>query len=177
MSASTVTRQPARYSQSPVAPTTNTLPPAPGLPARPSFEAPSYNREDMNRMHAGHPTTATGHSVPKKPVKKSHLDEMEDFLKDTKDAHKKGIAEAEAAAQASSEARDQTELVDLIQSAEDRARAAPTAAPTASATPADAATDGKKKKSSKPQQLVYTDNSESPEEKLAKRSNYAFKRD
>ena len=104
---------------------------------------------------------------------------MEDFLKDTKDAHKKGIAEAEAAAQASSEARDQTELVDLIQSAEDRARAAPTAAPmaapTASATPADAATDGKKKKKS--QQLIYTDNSESPEEKLAKRSNYAFRRD
>jgi hypothetical protein len=155
MPGSTVARQPTRYSQSPVAPTPSTLPPAPGLPARPTAEAPNYTREEMSRMHAGHPTTA-GHSMPKKPVKKSQRESAE--------------VEA-AAAKASSEARDTAEL---IQSAEDRARAAPTA----SATPAEATTSVKKKKSTKlPQKLVYTDDSESPEEKLAKRQKYAFKRD
>ena len=29
------------------------LQPAPGLPARPSFDPPSFNREDMQRMHTG----------------------------------------------------------------------------------------------------------------------------
>ena len=151
-------RQRTRYSQSPVASTPSTLPPAPGLPARPTAEAPNYTREEMSRMHAGHPTTA-GHSMPKKPAKKSQRES----------------AEVEAAAvKASSEARDTAELKEFIQSAEDRARAAPTA----SATPAEATTSVKKKKSAKlPQKLVYTDDSESPEEKLAKRQKYAFKRD
>lgn len=104
---------------------------------------------------------------------------MEDFLKDTKDDFKKANAEA-AAIKARSEAKDATELV---QDADNRAPAAQetvaeaSSAPKASATPAEAAPSSKKKKSSKPQKLVYTDDSESPEEKLAKRASYAFKRD
>jgi hypothetical protein len=167
MSGSTVTRQPQRYSQSPVAPTPNTLPPAPGLPARPTFEAPTFNRDDMSRMHAGQ-QTSVGHNVPKKVVKKTYQEETEEkletFLKGAKDEFKK--KNADAAALQAKETKDAAELVDIIQAAEDHQKA--------STTPAEAAPSGKKKKSSKPQKLVYTDDSESPEEKLARRAKYAF---
>jgi hypothetical protein len=164
MSGSTVTRQPQRYSQSPVAPTPNTLPPAPGLPARPTFEAPTFNRDDMSRMHAGQ-QTSVGHNVPKKLVKKTNSEEdqekLEIFLKGAKDEFQK--KNADAAALQAKEAKDAAEI---IQAAEDSQKT--------STTPAEAAPSGKKKKSSKPQKLVYTDDSESPEEKLARRAKYAF---
>lgn len=163
MSGTTVQRQGRRYSQSPVAPTPNTLPPAPGLPARPTFEAPTFNREDMARMHSGQATTAV-HSIPKKPVKKTTDELNEEMLKDLKTEFNKELAEA-AAVKASSDA---AELADVIQAAHDRARADPSVHVPL---PAVAAPAGKK--SRRPQELVYTDDSESPEEKRAKQLGYA----
>jgi hypothetical protein len=112
----------------------------------------------MSRMHAGQ-QTSVGHNVPKKPVKKTYSEEnqeeLEIFLKGAKDEFVKN--NADAAALQAKEAKD---------AAEDSQKA--------STTPAEAAPSGKKKKSSKPQTLVYTDDSESPEEKMARRAKYAF---
>jgi hypothetical protein len=108
-------------------------------------------------MHNGQATTS-GHSVPKKPVKKTSDEEFDDMLQSAKDDWKKDNAERAAALKASHET-----VADA------------SSAPDASATPAEAAPGGKKKK--KTSRLAYTDNSESPEEKLAKRAEHAFERD
>lgn len=178
---STISRQPTRYS--PVAPTPNTLPPAPGLPARPSFELPNFNREDMLRMHTGQaPAPGNGAGAgytqpspvaPKKPVKESNDEMLEDLLKGIKNDMSRQASEA--AVNASAETTVQTPVnQDLAnQTATDASTAAK-----ASTNPAEAAPTSKKKKSkSSVIKLVYNDDSESPEEKLAKRSKYAFKRD
>ena len=114
-------------------------------------------------MHSGQATTAA-HSIPKKPVKKTTDELNEEMLKDLKTEFNKELAEA-AAVKASSDA---AELADVIQAAHDRARADPSVHVPL---PAVAAPTGKK--SRRPQELVYTDDSESPEEKRAKQLGYA----
>ena len=62
------------------------LQPAPGLPARPSFDPPSFNREDMQRMHTGQappPATIAGHPRPAAKPRKltAHEPVMEDVGK------------------------------------------------------------------------------------------------
>ena len=80
------------------------LQPAPGLPARPSFDPPSFNREDMQRMHTGQappPANNTVHSRPAaKSRKLSHQEQMEEFvqteLKGLKDQLKANHVDANA---------------------------------------------------------------------------------
>ncbi|KAM0706682.1 hypothetical protein Q7P35_006011 [Cladosporium inversicolor] len=94
--------------------------PAPGLPARPSFNPPSFNREDMQRMHTGQaPPQANiaGHPRPAaKPRKLSAHDQqvvedVEQLLKEAKDNFKKQQASdaANAAQGAANEAASQAQ--------------------------------------------------------------------
>lgn len=135
---------------------------APGLPARPSFDLPNFNREDMQRMHTGQvppPNNNTAHqqhnAIPPKPTynKLSTIEDVEAMLQDTKNEWKQQQAD-EAAAKASAEKAAQ--------------EAAKTSIP--------ATSSKEKKKKSKPAftKMIYSDNNESPEEKMAKQSKYAY---
>lgn len=151
----------------PATPTQNPLQPAPGLPARPSFELPNFNREDMQRMHTGQVPPPSNNAAKPKPAYVSPFagylkplqtdEEVFAMLQDAKDEFKSKQA-TEAAANASAQE---------------------TAAESASKATAEesAATSSKKKKQNRPGMLVFTDDHESPEEKRAKWSKYLFKRD
>jgi hypothetical protein len=109
----TITRQPA------------ILQPAPGLPARPSFDSPSFNRQDMQRMHSGQAPPPANIAGPSRSATKSrkltaHEQEMEDLekmLKDTKDEFLQSEA-SKAAANATQDAANSVPDT-LRQSAED----------------------------------------------------------
>lgn len=183
-----------RYSPSterqPTAPTQSPLQSAPGLPARPSFDLPNFNREDMQRMHTGQvppppPNTAT-HSqppaMPHKPALGSYegatkeavieapkptynknlytLEDVEAMLKETKSQFK-----SDEAAKLLSEGATKEAAVD-----------APVASGATPATMKERDTSSKKKKS-KPATsvLVFSDDRECPEEKKAKWGKYALK--
>lgn len=145
-----------------VPPTQTSLQPAPGLPARPSFDLPSFNREDMQRMHIGQvppPNTNTVYqqhsSVPPKPIpaKPGSYDDVDAMLQDIKNDLKQEQAE-QAAAKASAEKAAQ--------------EAVKTSVP--------ATSSKEKKKKSKPAftKMIYSDNNVSPEEKMAQQSKYAY---
>lgn len=59
------------------------LQPAPGLPARPSFDPPSFNREDMQRMHTGQAPPPANTAVHSRPaIKPRKLSAQEQFDED-----------------------------------------------------------------------------------------------
>lgn len=88
------------------------LQPAPGLPARPSFDPPSFNREDMQRMHTGQappPANTAVHSRPAtKPRKLSAQEQFdedcENMLKSNKIEFHAKLAASKAAQEAANEA-------------------------------------------------------------------------
>jgi len=90
------------------------LQPAPGLPARPSFDPPSFNREDMQRMHTGQappPANTAVHSRPAtKPRKLSAheqaLEDCEIMLKSNKIIFQAKLAASNVAQEAANEATD-----------------------------------------------------------------------
>ena len=134
------------------APNPYTLPSAPGLPARPTFEAPILNREEMSRMH-------TGQAPP--PGGAAHR---------TRDDGR-ALQVGETATNASAETSAQASVN------QDSANQIFTSASSALGAPEQTAPAKKKKNKTSNFNLVYNDNSESPEEKRAKSSKYAFKRD
>lgn len=164
--------------------------PAPGLPARPSFNPPSFNREDMQRMHTGQappPANTAGHPRPAaKPRKLSAhdqqvLEDVEQLLKEAKDNFKKQQASdaANAAQGAASEAPSQVPAP--LDGPGDAPADAPANAPAdvpADAPPppdhADVPAAAPPVRQRRPAVLVYDHHDESPEQKMAKWSKYTF---
>ena len=215
----TITRQPA------------ILPPAPGLPARPSFDSPSFNRQDMQRMHTGQappPANITGPSRPATKPRKltAYEQEMEDLDK-VLDEAKHEILQKAASEAAANSTQDKDAIVqsveEMIQEAKNEylKKRASNATATASQDAANpdpatvayetrlrdlkreilrkqasrAAVNGtqgaahqvpehgpvsqhapSRRAPVRPSKLIYDDEDESPEQKMAKRSKYAFQR-
>ncbi|GAB7329801.1 hypothetical protein MBLNU13_g01524t1 [Cladosporium sp. NU13] len=165
------------------------LQPALGLPARPSFDPPSFNREDMQRMHTGQapPSVNTaGHTRPAaKPHKLSYqeqeFEDVETMVRNVKNEYNEKQAKLaasnavqEAANDAANPASDaQTGSANATQEA---ANEATTPAANAQAGPANAPAppaappNGSRQK--RPFSLVYDHHDESPEQKMAKWSKY-----
>jgi len=111
--------------------------------------------------------------VHKKPVQKSEDGKVDDLLNNAKSDSKKQAGEA--AINASAETTVQTPV---NQDSADQTITSAASAPQAPVTPAETAPSSKKKKSKSSNiKLVYNDDRESPEEKMARSSKYAFKRD
>jgi hypothetical protein len=155
------------------------LQPAPGLPARPSFDLPSFNRDDMQRMHTGQ-APPTGNTVgrsrpaptyPRNTIAMQTADEIEEILKLAKDEFKK-----EQALNASNDTQDATKESANPTSTDQNVAVDASAASTAPAATTDGSVKDKKKKQHRPMVLLYKQNHDSPEENRAKRSKYAFKR-
>jgi len=152
------------------------LQPAPGLPARPSFDLPNFNREDMQRMHTGQvppPGNTAGPSRPatKKLTYDEHmLEDVEKMLKAAKDDFHK-----ECAIQVAFKTFPTKKPTDPIPAALDGTADAPVESKAPAATTNDSGAS--KKKKGKPFTLVYNDDHECPEEKKAKWGKYAFKLD
>ena len=163
--------------------------PAPGLPARPSFAPPSFNREDMQRMHTGQappPANTAGHPRPAaKPRKLSAhdqqvLEDVEQLLREAKDNFKKQQASdaANAAQGAANEAPSQVPAP--LDGAADAPVDAPADAPADAPPPPDPAAApaaAPPVRQRRPAVLVYDHHDESPEEKMAKWSKYIFDKD
>jgi len=156
------------------------LQPAPGLPARPSFDLPSFNRDDMQRMHTGQ-APPTGNTVgrsrpaptyPRNTIAMQTADEIEEILKLAKDEFKK----EQALNASSNDTQDATKESANPTSTDQNVTADASAASTAPAATTDGSVKDKKKKQHRPMVLLYHQNHDSPEEKRAKRSKYAFKR-
>jgi len=140
------------------------LQPAPGLPARPSFDPPSFNREDMQRMHTGQvPPPA----MPRKLPLEKMSEDTEKMLKDLKDGFSKKQA-SDATANAAQEASNEAAV-----SAPDT-QAAP--AVETAVQPVVNPVVGPPVRQKRPGILIYNHHDESPEQKLAIRSKYAFRR-
>jgi hypothetical protein len=157
------------------------LQPAPGLPARPSFDLPSFNREDMQRMHTGQappPGNTASHArsaaLPRNPAAQwpQTLEEVEEMLKDAKDEFKNKQAlnaTANDTQDATKESANPTPVKSTVTVDASSASAAPAAMTDESAK------DNKKKH--RPLKMIFNHIHGSPEEKMAKMSKYAFKRD
>lgn len=161
----------------------SSLPPAPGLPARPSFDLPNFNRQDMQRMHTGQAPppgspAARPHARPeleehKKKAPASEWD-VEAVLKEAKDEFKKDQA-AQAMQAANSVATPISANQTPVPAAQDTMQA-PAAETLATPAAQDAPNPKKKKTKASATKLVYSDNGTSPEEKMASWGKYAFKR-
>lgn len=163
-----------------VVPGQSSLTPAPGLPARPSFDLPNFNRQDMQRMHTGQ-APPTG-SPAARPHVRPELEEqkkmapagewdVEAILKEAKDEFKKDQA-AQAMQTANTVATPTSANQTPVPAAQDILQAPVTGTSAAQ----DAPNPKKKKTKASATKLVYSDNSTPPEEKMASWGKYAFKR-
>lgn len=171
------------------------LQPAPGLPARPSLEVPTPNRDVMQRMHSGqvplsnNNTTADQHHniVPRKrSAAEEASDTLETMLKGYKKVYKQEQAEeitsafADAWNELASDRLNEAFAEEWAEKEAAAERAEKEAAKELAAKeanmPAPATASKEKKKKSKPDSYiyVYSDNSVGPEEKMAKWSRYTF---
>jgi hypothetical protein len=151
----------------PTAPTQNALQPAPGLPVRPSFGPPVFNREDMQLMHTGHVRSSVNapgypqlygqpqHDQHQQPRLRRWDMEHHVVARNMQESHKESIGISRP--------------VDNL--SVDNTPAAPVPAPATSDAPA--TSSQKKKKSKTISMLVYNDPHESPEERRAKWGKYA----
>ena len=115
------------------------LQPGPGLPARPSFDPPSFNREDMQRMHTGQappPATIAGHPRPAAKPRKltAHEQVMEDVDKIFKEVNnaKKLLEDSENTEKMRKDAKDGLEADQALAAAKAAQEAANEAANPAS---------------------------------------------
>ncbi|KAF3484025.1 RING-6 [Arthroderma uncinatum] len=135
---------------------TPSLPPAPGLPQRPSFGAPQVNAFQMQQLHHGQvsapPSTV---AIP------------------TEAQSNRAYPSTDAHAESVSASADR-----LISEAAKQARELPAKPSPAPGTPEEgAAGKSTKKEKAKSTRLVYSDNEISPEEKLSRLPRYAFVRE
>ncbi|EFE31698.1 uncharacterized protein ARB_01297 [Trichophyton benhamiae CBS 112371] len=131
---------------------TPSLPPAPGLPQRPSFGAPQVNAFQMQQLHQG--------QVSGPPAVPMPTDAQGNRAHPLPDANSESL----------SASADK-----LISEAAKQAKELPAKPSPAPGTPEEGAA-GKplKKEKAKSTRLVYSDNEISPEEKLARLPRYAF---
>jgi hypothetical protein len=166
-----------RYSPSterqPSVPTQSALQAAPGLPARPSFDLPNFNREDMQRMHTGQvppPTNSMAYppsaSVPHRQVPPKPM------LDAVKPEVSRKTSQNSSEGQHTNEAALKPTVPEVTNEGLGDAAAASRVTP---ATTKERSTSSKKKKN-KPAitMLVYSDDHESPEEKRARWGKYAI---
>ncbi|TVY34480.1 BUB3-interacting and GLEBS motif-containing protein [Lachnellula subtilissima] len=168
------------------------LPPAPGLPQRPSFGAPQVPPYQMQQLHQGPPGTSfqgqqgswTGNSWKGQDQKPA--------MSSSYPPHSQGYGDYSTNASSvddlvSGAAREADDIDEIIRMAE------AVAAPPVQATEAEAKAEAtsasvpesaeigdkseptqKKSKKDKPQKMIYSDNEMSPEEKMALMPRYAF---
>lgn len=136
----------------------NSLPTAPGLPQRPSFNAPHVSRSQLHEMHSGQAAGSGEAPPPKEPGARSALSHDAGAISSSVDDL---ISNAQQAAQAPP----------ALQHAENGklAEAEKTTQVAAADTP-----DGAKKSSKKASRLIYSDQQVSPEEKMASMARYSF---
>jgi len=146
------------------------LPPAPGLPQRPSFGAPPVNAFQMQQMHQGQ---LAGPPNPIDHPYGSHQTVQKGGPPESGLGPPPGSKmEPDAALSATASSLD-----DLVSgAAKDADNAAATAEPKAEAPKAKESQEEKKSKKEKDKnmKLIYSDNDVSPEEKMAKMPRYAF---
>ena len=139
------------------------LPPAPGLPQRPSFGAPPVNAFQMQQMHQGQ---LLG---PPNPTDHSHNVQQQQNLNGGL-----GVPGSLPAAPPSANATSLDELVSGAAKDADRATNAGEAKPELPKAEIPAEEKKGKKEKDKNMKLIYSDNEVSPEEKMAQMSRYAF---
>jgi hypothetical protein len=168
-----------RYSQSPnterqpSVPTPSALQSAPGLPARPSFDLPNFNREDMQRMHTGQVPPPTNIMTKPPPASVPHRLAPSKPMSDAVKAEVNlPTSQNGSQGQHTNGAALKLTVPEVTNEGLGDAAAASTATP---ATTKERSASLKKKKS-KPAitRLVYSDDQESPEEKRAKWGKYAI---
>lgn len=128
------------------------LPTAPGLPQRPTFNAPHVSREQLAEMHHGNVSASTDGQpaqLPSRPTGSATTQSVDDLISN--------------AAQESTQAN----------AAQTSAAATPTPAPEKPAA-AEKKVDGDSKKSKKATRLVYPEQDASPEERMSSTSKYEF---
>ncbi|KAF2221254.1 hypothetical protein BDZ85DRAFT_221029 [Elsinoe ampelina] len=138
----------------------NSLPPAPGLPARPSFDAPPVSRSQMHELHQGH-KVQENKGVPE-PTSKTGMTDDHHVQHHMTHANGNGIKH---------ERKGSPEM-----KKEAFREAAHSVAPAARASEGNAKTnDSKSAKIKKRLNLVVKDHEVSPEEKMSRMARYSFK--
>ncbi|QIW99487.1 hypothetical protein AMS68_005005 [Peltaster fructicola] len=179
----------------------------PGLPARPSTNAPNLSREDMTRLHAGAPARQANPSHATLPSpggateqsgvvaaaladggskgSEEHALPVREFQLETSNTASTHVTHNDPATSSSSAAAHAADNAEGAAPVLDSSSAVVTSDTTAVAasekTPKTASTKKAGKKGSKSAdkqiRMVYTDETMSPEEKRAAHPRYAFKRD
>ena len=154
------------------------LPPAPGLPQRPSFGAPPVNAFQMQQMHQGQ---LSGHSNQNEHSYSGQQNAQQQPNQNGS-AHPAGPADRTLVPNQSLDtsavlSANASSLDDLVSgAAKDADKAASGAANKPDVPKNVESTEDKKgkKEKDKNMKLVYSDNDISPEEKMAKMPRYAF---
>lgn len=151
------------------------LPPAPGLPQRPSFGAPPVNAFQMQQMHQGQiPGPSNSHDVPANQQPGGPAPPGR-----PPGSHPSGSPEGSAVEHASyltvKPSESQGAISNTATSLDDLLSGAAKEADKAAAKEKEPQEDKKtKKEKEKSTRLVYSDNITSPEEKMAQMPRYAF---
>ena len=151
------------------------LPPAPGLPQRPSFGAPPVNAFQMQQMHQGQlsgPPNQSDHSYLSQQQATQNQSVQMGGTGDSKAQVPNPLLEPPTVLSANASSLD-----DLVSgAAKDADKAANGAAKKPEVTRTEEPTEEKKgkKEKDKSMKLVYSDNEVSPEEKMARMPRYAF---
>ncbi|TVY84195.1 BUB3-interacting and GLEBS motif-containing protein [Lachnellula suecica] len=168
------------------------LPPAPGLPQRPSFGAPPVPSYQMQQMHQGPPGAPFQQGGW--PSNGWKGQDQKSAMSSAYPSHSQGYADYPTNASSVDDlvtgaARDPDDIDEIIRMAEagikppkkGEAAPAPVQAVEAAATltPAPETTEKsepteKKSKKEKPVKMIYSDNDMSPEEKMSQMPRYAF---
>lgn len=154
------------------------LPPAPGLPQRPAFGAPHVNHFQMQQLHQGQipgpPNLPMNQPAPGSNLQQNSFPQQRPIVppQNTQQMQSNEASVDELILGALKEAEDAV----VVRAATETPKAADKPPDKPSDTPAEDPVEGKKdkKEKSKASHLVYSDQSMSPEEKMARMARYAF---
>ncbi|PSK60545.1 hypothetical protein B9Z65_695 [Elsinoe australis] len=149
-------------------PRQNSLPSAPGLPARPAFDAPPVSRSQMHDLHQGHKVQESKSSFDPSAISAG----VDELIAQEQQANGKGNGngvEAETPSH-STKSTQQDSQPGNSHNAADRLK---TATPEATKTP-EKSNENKPGKTKKKLNLVIRDYYTSPEEKMARMARYSF---
>ncbi|PNS13943.1 hypothetical protein CAC42_1434 [Sphaceloma murrayae] len=154
-------------------PRNNSLPSAPGLPARPTFDAPPVSRSKMHELHQGHKVQESKANYEASALS-SGIDDLiaqQQVGSAHGNDHANGMKEVY---QESKSAGDRVNDVDTIDRHQPAAAPTPALADEKAVKTSEKTNDSKSAKTKKKLNLVVKDHHTSPEEKMARMSRYSF---